>query len=86
MSDLKPSDGYATIEDEFEARTAKAFRSGANFIFVDSRRQRFQMEAAIYCRDNGWLDEEFIDNPEQQYAQYRWRLTEAGRRHWGISG
>lgn len=84
MTKLMPSEGYSTIEQEFEARTAKAFRAGADYIYIDSRRQRFQLEAAEFCVENGWLtNPEFVEIDEQ-YAQQRYRLTEIGKEHWNL--
>jgi hypothetical protein len=85
LTDFKPSEGFTTIEEEFEARTAKAFRAGADYIFIDSRRQRFQFEAAEFCRERGWLTEPEFKEIDEQYAQQRYRLTEAGRQHWGLA-
>ena len=86
VSDLNPSAGFSTIEEEFEAQTAKAFRAGADYIILNSRRQRFQAEAAQYCQDRGWLTEpEWLESYEAQYGEYRYRLTDAGRAHWGIA-
>ena len=86
MTDFKPSAGYDTIEQEFEARTAKAFREGADFIILDDRRKRFQYEMAEYCREQGWIgDPEFVEIDEQ-YSQYRYRITEAGRNRWNAVG
>lgn len=82
MSTFLPSAGYLTIEDEFEARTAKAFRSGADYIFIDSRRQQFQFEAAEFCRGKGWLTEPEFVEIDEQYAQQRYRLTVDGRKRW----
>jgi hypothetical protein len=81
---FKPSTGYSSIEQEFEERTAKAFRSGADYVFIDSRRMRFQFEAAEYCHERGWLTEPEFVEIDEQYAQQRYRLTPAGKERWGI--
>jgi hypothetical protein len=84
MSEFQPSSGYASLEQEFEARTAKAFRAGADYIFIDSRRQQFQFEGAEYCRSQGWLTDPELVEIDEQYAQQRYRLTPTGRKRFGI--
>jgi len=84
MSDLKPSEGFPSIEAEFESRTEKAFRAEADFIRVYSRRMRFQIEAAEYCAAKGWLTPAELVELDSQSSEWRWRLTAAGMEHWGI--
>lgn len=84
MSVFEPKAPYKTIEEEFEARTRKAFTEHpvADYVVIDSRRQQFQAEMVAYCQKCGWLDAgEFIDMPEQQWAEWRYRLTPVGREH-----
>jgi hypothetical protein len=85
MSDLLPSEGYETIEQEFEARLRKAFVDGhADFVRVDSRRQRFQLESMAWAEEKGWMKTELKELDEQS-SEYRGRLTPEGRKHFGLA-
>jgi hypothetical protein len=85
VSDLQPSAGYATIEDEFEAALRRAFaqQPEPTFIYVDSRRQRFLGEGIAYGERRGWLIGT-LNEIEEQYSRYEARLTDAGRAHFGL--
>jgi len=84
VSDLTPSKGFKTIEEEFDKRTEKAFKEGGEFVCIFSRRQRFQMEAAEYCRDHGWLSDGELVELDSQSSEIRYWLTPGGRAHWKI--
>jgi hypothetical protein len=84
VSDLEPSQGFVTIEEEFEKRTEKAFKLGGEFLCIYSRRQRFQIEAAEYCREHGWVTDGELVELDSQSSEVRYWLTDAGRAHWKI--
>jgi hypothetical protein len=80
----EPSKGYSDIETEFEASLRRAFvEHHADFIMIDSRRHVFLIESAAYGVERGWLTEKFIELDEQS-SQLRYRLTAAGKRHFGL--
>ncbi|HEX5426635.1 MAG TPA: hypothetical protein VFW94_24195 [Candidatus Acidoferrales bacterium] len=84
-SDYKPSEGFATIEEEHEARTRKAFADGkADYVVIYSRHQGFQMEGIAYCQTRGWVDGGTFVELDEQSSEYRFRLTEEGKRHFGL--
>lgn len=71
-------------DDELEAALKRAFVDGkADYIILDDRRQRFLIESACLGVEKGWLDEEFVEI-EEQYSQLRYRLTDDGRKHFGV--
>jgi len=87
MSTLTPSNGFSRIEEEFEKRTADAFRKmggESGYISITSRRQRFQLEAAEYCSFHGWITEGELVQLDEQSSELRYRITDCGRKHWGI--
>jgi len=85
VSNLKPSPGFATIEQEFEERTAKAFHQGADYVIIRSRHQQFQAEAVDYCISKGWLTCGELIQLDEQSSEIRCRLTSKGKEHWGIT-
>ena len=81
MDDLKVSPGYSSIEGEFEASLRRAFvDKEADYVVIYSRRQRFQIEAAGFAIEKGWLEEEFVELDEQS-SEFRYSLTEKGKEH-----
>lgn len=81
----QPSPGYKSIEDEFEARLRRAFSQTPtpDFIYYDSRRQRFLAEGIAYGENMDWLQGR-LQEIDDQYSRYEARLTAAGRRHFGV--
>lgn len=72
-------------EDELEAALKRAFvERKADFIIVDNRFEQFLIESAILGREKGWLTEKFVE-VDEQYSQYQYRLTDEGRKHFGLS-
>lgn len=55
----------------------------ADYIVVTSRRERFQLEAASYGEDKGWLSFH-SDGRDEQSTAYIYRLTQFGRRYFGL--
>lgn len=71
--------------DELEASLRRAFTNPrTDYIIIDDRRQRFLSESAALGVEKGWLTEEFVEI-DSQYSQYRYRLTDVGRRYFGRS-
>ena len=80
----KKSDGYETIEQEFEASLRRAFVNGkADYVVLYSRRQLFLGESAMYGEQRGWLEGKFIELDEQS-SEIRYRLTDKGKQHFGL--
>lgn len=72
-------------ENELEAALLRAFVDNrADFILLDDRRERFLIESATLGVEKGWLSEEFIEI-DDQYSQLRYRLTDEGKRHFGLA-
>lgn len=83
MSNFAPSKGYSSIEEEFEDRMAKVFRSGADYACVPySKHYCFQLEGAAHCKDKGLVSEQYIER--EQDAEFRYRLTDKGRKYWKL--
>lgn len=71
---------------EYEASLRRAFVAGrADYIIIDDRRQRFLIEGADYGLRQGWLSAQQVDIDDQS-TQIRYRLTAAGREHFGLGG
>lgn len=71
-------------ENELEASLKRAFVDNrADYIILDDRRERFLIEGAMLGVEKGWLNEEFVEI-DDQYSQLRCRLTEEGRKHFGL--
>lgn len=71
-------------DNELEDALKRAFsKPDTDYIFLDDRRQRFLIESAVLGVEKGWLTEEFVEI-EEQYSQCRYRLTDDGRRHFGL--
>jgi len=82
--DFKPSDGFKTIEEEFEARTRKAFvDKKATEVWVNSRREGFRLAMCDYCITKGWMACELVEFDTQSSGQRYW-LTDAGKKHFGL--
>lgn len=74
MSEYRPPDLA-----EAKQKMLKAFREGADFLCIYSKRQRVQMEMIRLCQTEGWLDDgEFVEL-DSQSSEYRYRLTGKGR-------
>lgn len=59
----------------------RAFRDGkADFIFIDSRRQEFQIKSAEYGLSEGLLSFEEQGSDEAQYTVWIYRLTDEGKK------
>lgn len=94
ISRLKVSTGYKDIYEEFEASLRRAFTPteendyrGADFIALYSRRQgEFLFASAAYGVEKGWLKEQECRgiDPDQDY-ELRYRLTDEGRNHFGVT-
>lgn len=74
------SDGTQQYEDAL--RRAFVDRR-ADYIVVTSRRERFQLSAASYGEDKGWLSCH-VDDRDEQSTSYVYRLTPSGRRYFGL--
>ncbi len=73
-------------ESELEDALRRAFvNHRCDFIIIDDRRQRFLIESAALGERKGWLAFELCDTDEQS-TQWRYRLTPAGRAHFGSQG
>ena len=84
MSELKPAPGYSTIEQEFEDRLKRAFVEGkADFIYVDSRRDRFLIECMHFGIGKSWIKAE-MNYIEEQYSRWEGRLTNYGKQYFGL--
>ena len=74
----------AAMLGEYEASLRRAFvERRADFIVITSRRERFQIEAANYGVDQGWLKGE-MDTRDEQSSVWVCRLTDKGREHFGL--
>ena len=81
-------------EEEFEASFRRAFvEEGADYLEVDGHtlRNKFLRESLQYGVNKGWLqrgedmDEDDILGPGMgQSLAYTYRLTDEGKRHFGI--
>jgi hypothetical protein len=70
---------------DYEAALRHAFVDRrAVCIAITSRRQQFQIEAANYGIEQGWLSGE-LDERDEQSTVWIGRLTEKGREHFGLS-
>lgn len=88
MSDWesKPSEGYATIEAEFEATLRRAFVDRhADFIRLFDRRETYLWESVRYGRQQGWLDDGELVQMDEQSSEARFRLTAKGRKHFKVT-
>lgn len=75
---------YSYPEAELEAALQRAFvQHRADYIVIDSRRHQFLWEGARMGLDRGWLSCEVVE-PDEQSTELRYRLTEAGRTHFGV--
>lgn len=84
MNTYLPSEGFKTIEEEFEARTRKAFVDNkATEVWVYSKREGFRLTMCAYCISKGWMDGELVEFDSQSSGQRYW-LTEAGKKHFGL--
>ena len=69
---------------ELESALYKAFVDHrADSILITSRRQAFQIESAAYGVEKGWLHQT-IDDSDEQSTAWIFRLTEAGKQHFGL--
>jgi hypothetical protein len=85
MSELKVSPGYAKIEEEFEASLKRAFVDHeADYIVLYDKRQRFLFESVAYGQEKGWLGSIEEHEFDEQDTEWRIRLTDAGKEHFGI--
>lgn len=71
-------------EQEYEAALRRAFVDKRwDSIMIDSRRQEFQIKSANYGVEKGWIVGEWNDQ-DVQYTFWTGRLTEAGKKHFGL--
>ncbi len=69
---------------EAEAKLREVFvRDRADYIIISSRRQEFAIQVAYYGLKQGWLTGKLNDD-DVQSAYYTFRLTEKGRKRFGI--
>ena len=74
----------AAMPEEYEQALRRAFVDHhADYILITSRRERFQIEAADYGVDQGWLKGE-MDTRDEQSSAWVCRLTDKGREHFGL--
>jgi hypothetical protein len=72
------------MNSEYEDALRRAFvDERADFIFYDSRRQRFQAEGIAYGEKRGWLTGKLVEI-DDQYSRYEARLTDECRKYFGI--
>ena len=70
--------------EEFEDSLRRAFvERRADFIVITSRRERFQIGAANYGVDQGWLVGR-MDTRDEQSSAWVCRLTDKGREYFGV--
>lgn len=62
--------------EEAREKTVRAFRQGADYVFADSRRQRWVVDAAALMVQDGLLKEGELVEIDEQYSQMRWYPTE----------
>ena len=75
---------YVYPEQELEASLKRAFVDGkADYVVICSRRDRFLLESAMFGVLNNWLSEELKELDEQS-SELRFRLTEEGKKHFGV--
>ena len=68
-----------TEEYDWLVSLVRGFRNhNAPYVFVDSRRQRHQIESAQFATTYGLLKEEILEG--DQYSQWRYYLTDLGER------
>ena len=77
-----------TAEKEFEAALKRAFVfNGADYIILDGRSGKFLNDGAAYGQQMGWLGKiEERGSDEAQWTEWRLRLTDEGKKHFGIQG
>lgn len=69
---------------DYEISLRRAFVDArADYIVLDSKHQGFQFQGAQYGRKRGWLSEDRQESEREQYTRLVYRLTPAGRRHFG---
>lgn len=82
---FEPVAPYKTIEEEFEARTRKAFvEKGMTEVWVYSKRDEFQITMSEFCIQKGWMQGELIEL-DSQSSGMRYTLTEEGKKHFGLT-
>ena len=76
------------LDTELEAALHRAFvEQRCDYIILDNRRAQFLCESAAFGMRSGWLSEhewKGADGGEQDYALH-YRLTLAGKKHFGVS-
>jgi len=73
------------VTEDLEAALRRAFiDKHAKCIVITSLHERFQIESAKYGVDRGWLRGE-MDTSDEQSSVWICRLTEEGRRHFGLT-
>lgn len=74
----------AYLESDLEASLKRAFVNGkADYIILDSRRGPFLWAGVKFGMERGWLAERFVEIDEQS-SQLQYRLTDEGKRHFGV--
>ncbi len=72
-------------EAELEAAIKRAFVDHrADFVIIDSHRDRFLIASAQLGVNKGWLSEKFVEIDEQS-SQLQYRLTSEGKIHFGLN-
>jgi hypothetical protein len=78
MTDNQPHEYKSALRRAFVERRA-------DYIVITSRREQFKAAAVSYGIDQGWLEGEW-DRSDEQSTAFVARLTEAGRKHFGVEG
>jgi hypothetical protein len=71
---------------ELEAALLLAFvEHHADYIVIVSRFNQFLHEGAAYGQEQGWLGDVEVVELDEQSTEWRLRLTEKGREHFGLA-
>lgn len=69
---------------DYEDSLRKAFVDHrADYIVITSRREQYQIQAANYGLDQGWLYSQ-MDSTDEQSSAWVLRLTDKGKEYFGI--
>ena len=72
-----------TVE-EVREKLAAALANGAHYVYIDSKRDRWGIDATAIGVQQGWLTEGLIKEIDEQYSQMRLDFTDKARDELGL--
>ena len=91
MSEFKPTHGFKTIGDEFEAILRWKFvgsflRPGIEYLELDGSLQPFRLACIKFGLERGWLTENKLTEKQLQIGcKNSFSLTATGKQHFGVT-